>query len=723
MKKIVSLFLIVVLLFSFAGCNVNNDRDDEDNDDKTDNVSEQVLTYDYLKQNLSDCVTVDKVKFENLVAEILMENPDVTADSELMSHLLNDEIYRSLGAVETRDQMRDGKIGSHDIVYYNYYAEVEGHVIYASEMKPGAARSMQLGISENGSFEKKLEEKLLSVEDVSDYIYSAYKNGADSLYAGQIAYISYVVEYTVLFDDGIEALCKEAITYERVTVGDENHDVASWLVGAGEEISDFEIVDANGYPRSYSNIKVDWVVDSGEPIVFTDVTFRDSQVVKDVRGNKIDVKDKELTYYVYPGYYVSVPELSAENILNSLLPYLVDTYVGDNGTKIEKVALPSFADHLEVVKEYDKCSDELLVAKETYEEAICEEQKALMILGDIKDSIKKGETATEAQQDSINKAQVAYDSAKQITLMAKATFDEKVAEYNEAKAHIYAVIPEHVIINEYKDYSYAVLKEKLCKIREKKIAVEIIGILEDCVNIDSIIEEAVDSIYDFNIDIYKDEFKNGIYDSNQKITNKKQFGSFERFLVSKLNTESYEMAKNRLRGYAEQYVIFLMRIYCVADIYGCELPSGTTVSGKYQICDEDLEAYADQLPYLMKSWLSDVVFVKSDVLLPDGSGFYQAGIWNHSNLDDDLESGGLVDGIVSEAITGGSVSNVEGGNNVVIIGGMSGNVTNGSIVSANGNLIGFCVFVPLVGDRLMFVNDFNDIVLQACKIAEYFVEK
>ena len=312
-KRIIALILVVVMLtLSLVSCGYSIREDD-----------------------LSKYATLEKTKLDAALKALVISEATFGSDEAKRQEQVIDAIYADLADLaKDGDHITEGKIGDHDIVFYSYYATVEGHVIYASTMKPGAELSVQLGLNATDGVAKLIADKFAALEDVKDYIYKTSTDKNATIAKGAVAYISYTEEYVQKGADGVDSNIKNVVTYEKVTIGDEAHNVAKKLVGAkiGTAIENFSVELADGITKNYSGAKIDWVVDAGQAVSFTDKTFTETKSVKDIMGASVELMNKDITYFVYPVYYVEVEEFGADAIMNSLLAKFVTTTTAEEGT-------------------------------------------------------------------------------------------------------------------------------------------------------------------------------------------------------------------------------------------------------------------------------------------------------------------------------------------------------------------------------------------------------
>ena len=139
------------------------------------------------------------------------------------------------------------------------------------------------------------------------------------------------------------------------------------LLKVGDANLTYETTDADGNKVIYSNIKIEWIAGDGEALgSFTDVTFDEKTIVKDLTGTERDLKDVEITYYVYPVNYKETPDFTAELLVDKILgkDIKVDTVLeiifanefaklDDDATKAEIEGVKALAVDYKVSAEYE----------------------------------------------------------------------------------------------------------------------------------------------------------------------------------------------------------------------------------------------------------------------------------------------------------------------------------------------------------------------------------
>ena len=237
---------------------------------------------------------------------------------------------------------------------------------------------------------------------------------------------------------------------------DKNATVTEFKITGKEDIKDGEITRENvPVLYKYSNVKVDFKIDNpGVDLEVKHTLYPKDTTVSDTKeepdslhtnnaSGKVDLKEKELTYHVFPVYYLSIPEISAESILQYIVAKnITDTYFdafdGDymNGDDDVK-ALVSEVKNL-FSETYESGDD----ASETHKN-LAKLKKALT---DAEATLKeKGDKALQEHRDAVTDAKKAYveaqreaiaDAIGKLTaakkgeeLLGKAIYDVQDGEY------------------------------------------------------------------------------------------------------------------------------------------------------------------------------------------------------------------------------------------------------------------------------------------------------
>lgn len=573
-KRIIGLILIVAMLtLSLVGCG-----------------------YSYAEDDLSYCATFDKAAFEKALMEIEIDDGDYTIDGETRAKKVLNTIYTALAAeADTDAKIKEGVIGNFDKLFYCYYATVtkDGttHTVFATNMNESSAVSVQLGIGAEGISED--VEAALKGQDITGKAYTTLTSGAAA--AGKTAFVSYKCSYNETAEDGTSVKREKTVTNQMIVIGEEGNELAAKFVdkSIGSDIEDF-IIGEGDAAKTYSDAKINWVVDGGEAFSFKDVTYDEAKTVKDVFGDDVDLKGCELEYFVYPVYFLKVEELSATAVIKTLLSELVTDvtdheghdHAEDEGADEVEFALPS----LKTQKAIAEALDELKTKFDSADSALTSAQKS-------KDDAQKkydeavtkgGETPTADQQTAIDNAKKTLDDAN-IKLAEKQTeFDTASTGLDAKMAELFAVISEDTIKAEYEEKVHNDLLDKYNDEIKNNVAKAVWALMQKHTKVtkENMPREAIQKQYDNLIEAYEYDFYEGTTtasDGSSSVSNYKQYGTFRKYLMSVTKADTYENAKHAVWAEAMETVEDAVIVYSVAAGLGL----------KYT--DEDVKEYKEDL--------------------------------------------------------------------------------------------------------------------------------
>ncbi len=423
-KRIISLILVLVIFsLSLVSCG-----------------------YSMAKDDLSPYATFSaeaKAAFEKALLELEIEDGDFTADEETRNKKVVDAIYEALASAAKNDgdKVATGTIGAHDLVNYCYYTTVtiDGveYVFNTAKMSTSSTTSIQLGLLAPEGLDAAISEKLAGIE-LDGKSYSTTTSGTVS--KGDVVFISYTSsEQVEVIDKATGEVEKDAdgnpvteekkvtVTKERLVLTEGASDFVDFLIEKKASIgSTIDFTDYKGSDgKTYTSVKIEWVANGNELAVVDDVTYDESKTdLKDVYGNAIpDLKDKTISYHIYPVNYIAVSEFTATT--------LVDLILGDDITvdSLASILIKGYddmedADKETALKAYDKTTGDKTVTLKEMAEAIANAQATL---ADKEEALETPEKNYDSTLEDFEK--VASDKVK----AAKDELDAKQAEYDAAK--------------------------------------------------------------------------------------------------------------------------------------------------------------------------------------------------------------------------------------------------------------------------------------------------
>lgn len=567
-RRIISSILVVVMLvLSLVGCG-----------------------YSYTKDDLSQYATFDKAAFDAALQKLVIEDGDFTTDEATRDLKVLDSIYEVLvKEVDTKDteaQIKEGMLDKNDLLYYCYYAtyvkDGKTVVVYPSKMKVASAVSIKLGLSD-------LDDDVLTLikdavyaaigEDgeveIKDYVYSTTASGA--VEKDDVVYVSYTSENA--------SGTKTTYKFERLTVGDETNPVAKELLGGTEKnanparvgtaLTEFTNGKEGEELVKYTNVKVDWIVDTEKEITTEPYKLDKELNVTDVVVGTSDkiAAETELTYHVYPIYYYEVEEFSAEAVIETLIESLskdsleclkdceelIKTYA--DKVKAKDTAVTAFEKAEEAIEKADKALAEAKTAAEKKGKEEGKEGDALTAYVDADAAVVAAKTAvTEANKDLNEKKKPAKETAEADVTAAMNAIFKKVGADDEAAG-------KTKVEEEYKETIHDKLVEEYNTEIKNNLAKAIWDLMVANTKVTGYPEKGVDEVYDRMYDSHKYTFYTGTDSSTKESHYKANKGDFKAYFTKTMGAANYKAAKEELRKDAEEYVADFIVIYYVAEQY------------------------------------------------------------------------------------------------------------------------------------------------------------
>ncbi len=580
-KRIVALILAVVMsLLALTSCG----------------------SFNFAEEDLTSYATFDYEAFKTALGKIEIEDGEFTTNEDTRAKLVAAKIYNTIAdkviaATKEDEQLKKGELTEGDVLYFVYYAvDADGNVFFGSDMdkasittsssKANHVIKLDDHFDEDEKFLSLIKENLQKV-DIEEYIYSmlgAKDLTSDTLKikAEDVIVISYTRTYKVKDAEGVETEVKEVAAYETIDLS--NNLLASYLlkegslnaVGANFEIAtgkddsgkvttskSFDVVDGDK-TYTYSNVKILWKVEkAGKPIAefkYTPYELEEGkkkEVTPDslyTSGKKVDLANKELTYYVYPVYAIDAPsyeEITATDILyhvyGSKLTSSSFEVLGEEGYKNGETKLE------DLLKEVTNIFDTKSETNEYYKEggALYELNKAY------NDAVTAGGSKpTDEQKKTIENAQTALTD-KQNELL-KEVIVKIAAATNGTKT-----VGDEVV-EEYKHNTEHSLKETYDADIQKKVQTAVWNLINDSVKLtgeypEKLLKEYVDHLYEH----YEYEFYKGDFSSSVKNYDKYE-GSFDAYLTATLKLKSIDELDAALEKEAKGYIDTIIKLYVVA---------------------------------------------------------------------------------------------------------------------------------------------------------------
>ena len=442
MKRIISMILVaVMLILSLVSCGYSI-------------ANEDISLYATLSSE-------DKAKLEKALKELKIEDGDFTTDPETRAKKIDDAIYAALaGTVSSDDKVTKGVPGARDLVYYGYYCTAkfgdETVTLYVTNMKTPV--SVQMGLKDPTP----LQEKLIALFEGVDFegkTAEVVTSSSSTAKKGDLAFVTYTYTYTPKNENGTDGTpVATTVTNAPIIIGDKVADgetasnIEQQLNGQkiNTTIANFELKDDKLGTVKYTGVKINWVTSGDALGSFTNVTFDEKTTVTDTKGVSRNLKDVELTYYVYPMGYAEVPEFNSNSVMNDILGSSITANIF-----YELVFGRDFVGNGDEDKKYtDEQKDAILdTYKNIVYKAIVEKvdenknktyettDKTAETLASLISSIATSQTAYASAESTLEKAKDALEEAestfesKTVALSsAQKAYDEKVAASGEESA-------------------------------------------------------------------------------------------------------------------------------------------------------------------------------------------------------------------------------------------------------------------------------------------------
>ncbi len=595
-KRIISLILVLVTLtLALASCGA----------------------YSIANEDIASYATFDadsKAKFDADLLNLVIKDGEFKNDATIRDNLVWDSIYSDLASAVSSDAEKKttGVPTANSIVNYNYYytyTETNSETgetttyYFTDNMKSGSTTSIQLGLRAPSDFENQVI-ALFKDKDIKDYVYSTDVSG--EVKEGDVVFISYTYTYNVEVKD--ETTGEVATKPETVKVTNERlvltRDASAFVnhildkkANVGKDVEKFSD-EASG--RTYDSIKINWRANAVEIGSAKDVTYTEKMEVYDVKGAKKDLKDKELTYHVYPVNYIEVPtfdELSFVNVvLDDSITFRAITRIlfgekFEEKPQEEKDAILNLYKTTEAEKELtlEALVTSLATAQKEYATALEAKEKAENDKATKQAAVDTAQKNLDADAGNADK-QKALETAKANLTAAETTLNTATETYNTKLAARDAKVTSLLTViknNEdkaagrnnltdgYYELTYDYLRDKYNEEIRMNLAKEVYALFEKYVVVaEELPEKAVDTTFDRLMENYEYEFYNGTYNETTKETNYKHFGgNFRDFLKEKITVTrgititNYDMAVAEVKKMAKEYVKPIVIIYALSDAY------------------------------------------------------------------------------------------------------------------------------------------------------------
>ncbi len=355
-------------------------------------------------------------------------------------------------------------------------------------------------------------------------------------------------------------------------------------------------IDGKTVEMKYTNVKVNWIVKSDNAPFTVTYTPYEEELKEDnsnkktetnIYGEKITLNGVELTYNIFPVYYLDVAELSAEVILREFYSTVASTVVAEHDETEEDhdhEALTSYVFETLNDEEYKNGDntlaalvEELVTLNSTLTTKEKAETEALTALTTAQTNLAEDDGASESETASLKtklqNANIAYLTAKTEADNAEADVEAKITAILACKKGETGV--ESALVADYNEYQYNTLEDAYKADINKKIAAKIIEYLDKSVKFeDNLPKRAVKNAYKAIMNTYKYDFYEGNYSSSSSSsststeTNYAHYnGDFDAYLIDKLTSNKGDMdtVEAAIQAEAEETVKDIIIIYVFAN--------------------------------------------------------------------------------------------------------------------------------------------------------------
>ena len=348
----------------------------------------------------------------------------------------------------------------------------------------------------------------------------------------------------------------------------------------------------------YSNVKVNWVVNSEmksfsfKYTPYTEALNAESTNKKTetaVNGQKIILNGVELTYYVFPVYYLDVQSLNTELVVTEFYSALAATQTAEHehteeehehtteyvfsalnkNFKNGEKTLASLVDELAKLYGSSSAAESLLGKEKALSDAL-----TALTTAQSKLAADTGASSTDTATLRTNKdkAYETYMTAKKAVDEYQKKVDEKIAEILACKDGETALD----LVADYEKYQYDTLEDAYKSDLNTKVASKIIEYINKNVKFEgNLNKKAVKEAYNAIMNEYKNDFYEGKYSastssstSTSTETNYKHYnGDFNAYLIDKVTSGKGDMntVKETVMAQAEATVKEIIIIYVFAE--------------------------------------------------------------------------------------------------------------------------------------------------------------
>lgn len=341
----------------------------------------------------------------------------------------------------------------------------------------------------------------------------------------------------------------------------------------------------------YTGVKVNWIVNSDMNPFTVKFTPYEEELKDDnsnkktetsVKGEKVILNGKELTYHIFPLYFLDVENVSAELIVREFYSTVASTQTKEHDhTEEEHEHETEFVFDTLNNKNFKNGDKELSTLVEelvTLYKTLTEKEKtltdALKALTTAQSNLAKDDKKSDSETASLvskkDNAHTAYTTAKTAVDEAQKNVDDKIVAILACTDGEKTVTEG--LVTDYETYQYDTLEAAYKADIKEKLAAKVIEYLNNNIKFgDALPKKAVKNAYNAIMNTYKYDFYEGKYSSSTSSstststeTNYVHYkGDFNAYLIDKVtsNKGDMDMVKSNIQKQAEETVKDIIIIY------------------------------------------------------------------------------------------------------------------------------------------------------------------
>ena len=359
----------------------------------------------------------------------------------------------------------------------------------------------------------------------------------------------------------------------------------------------------------YTGVKVNWIVNSDMNPFTVKFTPYEEELKDDnsnkktetsVKGEKVILNGEELTYYIFPVYYLDVESANAELIVREFYSTVASTQTAEHEhTEEEHEHTTEFVfdtlngKYKNGEKTLSALVEELVKLYTTLTEKEKTETEALKSLTTAYTNLAKDDGKSDSETASLvskkDNAHTTYLTAKKAVNEAQTKVDEKITEILGCKDGEKDLNAD--LVADYETYQYDTLEAAYKADIKEKLAAKVIEYLTKNVKFgDNLPKKAVKNAYNAIMNTYKYDFYEGKYSSSTSSststststeTNYVHYkGDFNAYLIDKVTSNKGDMAavKKAIQTQAEETVKEIIMIYVFADAVDAKWDADVTLT-------------------------------------------------------------------------------------------------------------------------------------------------